>query len=344
MKTTLRKSRIAAIAGLGLSVFATPLVASADGEVNVYSYRQPFLIEPMFEAFTKETGIEVNVVFDRNGLLERLKAEGPNSPADVVLTVDIGRLNDLVDADLLQPVKTDVLTSAIPGNFHEPDGKWYSLTSRARVIYASKDRVKPGEIATYEELADEKWKGRICTRKGDHSYNIALTAAMILHHGDEGAKKWLEGLKENLARKPQGNDRAQVKAIWEGVCDLALGNSYYMGAMLSDEEQKVWAESAYIVFPNQDGQGTHMNVSGMGMTKSAPNRENAIRLMEFLVGKEAQEMYAEINYEYPVREDVSWSDLLESWGKFKVDSASLSEVASKRRDALMLVNTVGYNN
>jgi len=345
-KTMVQKSRFKSGLGLAISLisFALPGLAAAEGEVNVYSYRQPFLIEPMFKAFTEETGIEVNVVFEKKALIERLRAEGKNSPADLVLTVDIGRLNDLVENDLVQPVKTDVLTNAVAANYRDPDGKWYGLTSRARVIYASKDRVKPGEIESYEDLATDKWKGRICTRKGDHVYQIALVAAMIVHGGAEKAEEWLQAVKGNLARKPQGNDRAQVKAIKEGQCDVSLGNSYYMGAMLSDKDQKAWAESVNIVFPNQKGDGTHMNISGMALTKASPNKENAIKLMEFLVGDKAQQMYAEVNHEYPIKAGVAWSDLLASWGQFKQDTLNLVDIAGKRSEALKLVNKVGYNN
>jgi iron(III) transport system substrate-binding protein len=336
-----RVRRIAAAVGAALAFTGA---AHAAESVNVYSYRQPFLINPLFEAFTKETGIPVNVVFAQAGIVKRLQAEGANSPADLVMTVDIGRLTDLVDADLVQPVTAPVLERNIPAQFRHPKGLWYGLTMRARLIYASKERVKPGEITTYEGLADPKWKGRICTRKGDHVYQIGLLASMIAHHGVADAKKWLAGLKENLARKPQGNDRAQVKAIMEGVCDLSIGNNYYMAAMLRDEKQKAWADSAYLVFPNQNGRGTHVNISGMALAKGAPNKEAAVKLMEFLSGETAQKIYAERNDEYPVKDGVPWSDLLESWGRFKADSLALEEIAKNRKAAIRLVNEVGYNN
>jgi len=312
-------------------------------EVNVYSYRQPFLITPMFDVFTRETGIEVNVVFAKEGLVERLKREAANSPADLIFTVDIGRLNDLVQADLSQPVSTPKLTARIPAQYRHPDGLWYGLTARARLLVTSKERVQPGALTRYEQLADPEWKGRICSRSGKHVYNVALVASMIAHHGAEEAESWLRGVKENLARKPQGNDRAQVKAIKEGVCDVAVINNYYMGKMLADEEQAQWATAVDLVFPNQEDRGTHVNISGMAMTHSAPNKDNALLLMEFLAGDLAQQMYAEQNFEYPVNPNVPWSGLLKSWGKFKVDPLPLAEVANLRSDAIVLIDKVGFD-
>ncbi|MCP5420513.1 MAG: Fe(3+) ABC transporter substrate-binding protein [Gammaproteobacteria bacterium] len=317
--------------------------ASAEQEVNVYSYRQPFLIRPLFDAFTKETGIKVNVVFAEEGLVERLKREGANSPADLIFTVDIGRLSDAVEADLVQPVQSPVLTANIPAQFRDPGNLWFGLTTRARIFAVSKERVAPGEATSYEALAEPQWKGRICTRSGKHVYSVALTAAMIAHHGEAEAEKWLTGLKNNLARRPQGNDRAQVKAVKEGQCDLALINSYYVGNMMADKEQAEWVAAVNIVFPNQDSTGTHVNISGMAMTRSAPNPENAKKLMEFLSGDLAQQIYAEQNYEYPVNPQVPWSGLLKSWGEFKVDSLPLAQIAQYRTAAIKLADKVGYD-
>ncbi len=335
------------IAILGAALAALPLASLGSSalaeEVNVYSSRQPFLIQPMFDAFTEETGVEVNVVFAKKGLIERLKQEGINSPADLVLTVDIARLSAAKAAGVTQAVDSNVLNAAVPANLRDEESHWFGLTTRARIIYASKDRVPEGSVTSYEDLTKPEWKGKICTRSGSHVYNIALLASKILHDGTDNAKAWINGVKENLARKPQGNDRAQVKAIKEGECDLSLGNHYYMGAMLAKPEQKAWAESAYIVFPNQKGRGTHVNVSGVALTKAAPNKENAIKLMEFLAGEKAQKMYAELNSEYPVRPGVEWSPLLKSWGPFKIDQASLSAVAELAPKAQKLVDEVGYN-
>ena len=332
---------VTAIGALVAALVAVP--ALANGHVNVYSYRQPFLIKPMFDAFTRETGIAVNVVYSEKGLTERLKQEGANSEADLIFTVDIGRLTDAVDAGVTQPVLNETLKANIPAQYRDPDNQWFGLTTRARIIVASKERVKPGEIASYEDLADPKWKGRICTRSGKHEYMVALTAAMIAHHGEAKAEEWLRGVKANLARKPQGNDRAQVKAIMEGVCDVAVINNYYMGKMLNDEEQSAWAESVNIVFPNQASYGTHMNVSGMAMTKSAPNRENAVKLMVFLTDDLAQQMYSEQNFEYPIKQGVPWSGLLQAFGSYKADDLGLAEIANNRKAASQLADKVGYD-
>lgn len=323
---------------------ASTLPAAAEGEVNVYSLRQPFLIEPLLKAFTEKTGIKTNVVFAKEGVVERMKAEGANSPADVILTVDIGRLNDAVEAGVVQPVKSAEIEKNIPASFRDAEGRWFALTQRARLIYTSKERVKPGEITSYEQLADPKWKGRICTRSGKHDYNVALLAAMIAHHGEAKAEEWLRGLKANLAGKPKGGDRDQVKAVKEGACDVAVGNSYYYGAMLKDPEQKAWAESVNLVFPTiAGGKGTHVNVSGVALTKSAPNRAAGIKLIEFLSDSEAQAIYAEANTEYPVNPNVKWSPMLESWGRFTPDELPLSAIAELRAAAVKMVDRVGYD-
>jgi iron(III) transport system substrate-binding protein len=332
---------LATIIALIASFTAAP--AFANGKVNVYSYRQPFLIKPMFDAFTRDTGIAVNVVYGKKGLVERLSREGDNSPADLLFTADIGRLTDAVNAGVTQPVKSVELQSNIPSQYQDPGHAWFGLTTRARVIVASRERVEPGEIASYEDLADPRWKGRICTRSGKHAYMVALIAGMIAHQGEAGAEEWLRAVKSNLARKPQGNDRAQVKAIMEGVCDVAVINHYYMGKMLADEEQSAWAKSVNMIFPNQDSYGTHMNVSGVALTRSAPNKENAIKLMEFLSDDLAQQMYAEQNFEYPVKKGVPWPGLLQSFGTFKADDLGLAEVARHRKAASQLADKVGYD-
>lgn len=334
------------LTALPLAAVMTTTAAQAD-EVNIYSFRQPFLIEPLLDAFTSETGIETNVVYAKKGLIARLETEGQNSPADLILTSNTSRLMDAYHKGLTQAVGSETLTSNIPAKYRADDNHWFGLTTRARVIYASKDRVEPGEITTYEELADPKWEGRICTRSGKHSYNLSLFASMIAHHGEEYTQEWLEGLKNNLARKPQGNDRAQVKAIKEGVCDLSLGNSYYFGKMITNHaepEQIEWAQSVNIVFPNQDGRGAHMFISGVALTQHAPHRENAVRLMEFLSGPMAQYMYAQENFEFPVRPGTPRSSLLnEFMGEFKADDISLTEITSHVDEASKLVDKVGYN-
>ena len=327
---------------LGL-VLAAPFAVAATDEVNVYSYRKPQLIDPLFEAFTQQTGIRVNSVFAKKGLLQRLKSEGRNSPADLVFTTDIGRLTDIQRAGLTQSVNSPTLRAAVPANYREPQGHWFGLTARARIIVASKDRVTPGEIEDYEDLVDPLWQGRVCTRSAKHPYMAALTASMIAAHGEADARQWLDGLRNNLARRPQGNDRAQVKAIYNGLCDVAVINHYYMAKMLADPKQKSWAESVRVIFPNQSGRGTHMNVSGVALTKHAPHRDSAIVLMEFLASEQGQALYAKENGEYPVTSGVPWNALQQSWGKFRQDSLSLATIADHRARAVRLADEVGYD-
>lgn len=331
------------VGGAVLGAVAFAGTAASAQEVNVYSLRQEFLVEPLFEKFTAETGIKVNVIFAEKGLVERIKQEGANSPADILMTVDISRIQQAVDAGVTEAVSNDVLSANIPAHLRDPEGHWFALTQRGRAIYASKERVAEGAITSYEDLADPKWEGKVCTRSGTHVYNVALFASMIAHHGEEKAQEWLEGLKNNLARKPQGNDRGQVKAIKEGECDVAIGNTYYFGKMMDNEEQRPWAESVNIVFPNQDGRGMSMNISGMSLIKSAPNQENAVKLMEFLAGDVAQQIYAEVNYEYPVKPGVEWAENVKSWGTFKADELSLAEIARLSPDAIKMVDQIGYN-
>ena len=335
----------------GLVAASLPGTARADdGAVNLYSYRQAFLMKPLLDAFTAETGIAVNVVHAQKGLVEKLKAEGMNSPADVILVSDVSRLKELETANLIQPVASSVLEANIPASYRHPDNLWFGLTQRARVIYASKDRVKPGEIATYEDLAAPRFKGRVCTRSGKHDYNITLLASIIAAAGEAAATDWARGLKANLARRPQGNDRAQVKAIYHGECDVSLGNTYYMGLMMTNEknpEQKQWAASVNIIFPNQpglgDGRGAHVNISGAAVTKSAKNVDGARRLLEFLSGDGAQKIYAEQNFEYPVKPGTKMHPLVASWGTFQADTHSLSAIADNRALASRIMDRVAFD-
>jgi iron(III) transport system substrate-binding protein len=327
---------------LTVSLLALAAPAVAD-EVNVYSLRQPELIQPLLDAFTAESGIAVNVAHIDKGMVERLQNEGSRSPADVILTVDISKLAQVVDAGVTQAVDSPVLAANIPAAFRDPGNQWFGLTARARIVYAAKDRVKDGEVTTYEDLADPKWKGRICTRPGTHDYNLGLTAAMIVHDGYDATKAWAEGLKANLAKKPEGNDRSQVKSIWAGECDISLGNTYYMGEMLADPEQKDWASAVRIVYPVFKDGGTHMNVSGMAMTKAAPHKDAALKLMEFLSSDAAQKIYADTNNEFPVKPGVAQSDLVASWGPFTPDTINLMDVAKERPDALKLMEEVNFD-
>ena len=336
------------ILGLGLSLAiagaaATP--ALANGEVNVYTYRQPALINPLFEAFTAKTGIAVRAVFADNGLVERLAQEGRNSPADLLLTADAGRLVEAAGRGLAQPVSDPMILDKVPANLRDSGNLWFGLTMRARVIYASVERA-PITAITYEELADPKWKGKLCMRPGNHPYNLGLIAAMIAHKGEDATREWLKGIKANLAVKPSGNDRSQAKSVFAGECDLALANTYYMGKMLTNDkepEQKDWAKAVKIVFPASPDFGTHVNISGMLLTANAPNKDNAVKLMEFLASDEAQKLYASGNFEYPVNPAVPAAEIVQSWGSFTPDTLNVAEVAKFEPAAAKLVDEVGFN-
>ena len=325
---------------LGLMCLA-PL-ANAIDSLTVYSYRQAFLIEPILHEFTEETGIDVNVVFSKKGIAERIVREGGLSPADIVLTSDFYRLMELVDKKLIVPVSSVLLNDNIPAKYRSLDDTWYALTMRVRNIYSSKERLGKLTI-NYEDLADPKYKGRICTRSGKHPYNVSLIASMIAHHGEVDTKTWLTGLKANLARIPQGNDRGQVKAIKEGLCDIAIGNIYYLGKMLQDPKQVPWAEAVEINFPNQDNLGSHINVSGMALAKYSKNKDNALKLMEYLSGDKAQNAYAEVNMEYPVKADVEPSALVASWGDFKADSLPIYKLSEFHYAAIKMLDEVKFD-
>jgi iron(III) transport system substrate-binding protein len=319
--------------------------ARAEGVVNVYTYRQPALINPLFEAFTAKTGIEVRAVFADNGLVERLAQEGRNSPADLLMSADVGRLVEAAERGLAQPVTSPAVLDKIPANLRDTGNQWFGLTMRARVIYASAERARIDAI-TYEELADPKWKGKICMRPGNHPYNLGLIAAMIAHKGEAGARAWLEGLKANLAVKPSGNDRSQAKSVYAGECDLAIANTYYMGKMLTNEEepeQKDWAKAVRIVFPSSADFGTHVNISGVLLTQNAPNKNNAVKLMEYLASDEAQRLYADGNFEYPVNPNVSPSEIVKSWDNFTPDPLNVAEIAKLEPAAAKLVDEVQFN-
>ncbi len=340
-----RRVALTALTALGLSALVPGAVSQVQAqEVNVYSYRQTFLMEPLFEAFEQESGIKINFLYANKGLLERARAEGMLSPADVFLTSDFGRLIDAKTMGLTQPLSDADIESNLPAQYRDPDGHWFGLTRRARVIFASKDRIDPADVQTYEDLTKPEFKGQICIRSGLHNYNIGLFAAMIASQGSEATEAWLQGVKDNLARRPQGNDRAQVKAIKEGECSLAIGNTYYMGKMLNNPEQVAWAESVNMIFPNQGDRGTHVNVSGMALAKHAPNREQAVAFMRFLLSPKAQAIYASENFEYPVNPAVAPSELLKSWGDYKVEELGLADMAAQRAAASSLVEKLRFNN
>jgi iron(III) transport system substrate-binding protein len=317
--------------------------AHAGESVNVYTYREPALIAPLFDDFTSQTGIAVNVIFAKDGLEQRIRAEGDNSPADVLLTVDIARLQEAVELGVTQPVASATLDSTVPADFRDPDGHWYAVSMRARVVYASTERVAEDRI-TYEALADPKWKGRICIRSGQHIYNNALFAAFLAHHGEDKTVAWLEGLKANLAKKPSGGDRDVAKDIAAGVCDLGIGNTYYVGLMHNgDEEQQEWAKAMKVIMPTFADGGTHINISGVVLARHAPNRDNAVKLMEWLVSDQAQQHYASMNYEYPVKEGVALESTVGSWGELQPDKLPLSDIAANKKKAAEIVDRVAFD-
>jgi iron(III) transport system substrate-binding protein len=329
------------LAGLA---FLPSLALAQSGEVNVYTYREQKLIQPLFDAFTKDTGVKVNVISASSGLEQRIKTEGANSPADVLLTVDIGRLEDAVRAGITQPIKSDVIDKTVPAQYRDPEGHWAGISMRARVIYASKERVKQDAI-TYEELADPKWKGKICIRSGQHIYNNALIGAVIAKLGPAKAEEWLKGVKANLAHKPSGGDREQARDVAAGKCDLGIGNTYYWALMMNtNPAQKPWAEATKVILPTFKDGGTHVNLSGVVLPVHAPNKANAMKLIEWLVGEKAQHMYADINYEYPVRAGIEINPTIAGYGKLNADALPLAKVADQKKAAADLVDKVGFDN
>lgn len=346
MTQSLRSLSRVAVAAVALAVPAVLAAADADAaEVNLYSARKEELIRPLLDAFTKDTGIQVNVLTaGADQLVERIKAEGDNSPADVLMTVDAGRLYRAKQEGILQPIESDVLEKAIPAHLQDKDNEWFGLSQRARVVFYSKDRVKPEELSTYQDLASDTWKGRICIRSSDNIYNQSLLAAMIARDGEEKARAWAEGMVANMARKPQGGDRDQIKAVVAGECDIAISNTYYVVGMLqsSDEGDVKAAQSVAPFFPNQDSTGTHVNVSGAGVVKSAPHKEEAVKLIEWLASEKAQEMYAEVNGEYPAVEGVAWSDVLKGWGEFKMDDLPMDNLGEYNAAAVKVFDQAGW--
>ena len=332
------------LAVVGFAVFGH--VASHASELNIYSHRQAFLITPFLDAFTSETGIKTNVVFASKGLAQRLAAEGASSPADLVLTVDIARLSVYAEKGLFAPVQSDILNRVIPAHLRSKDGTWFGLSKRSRIVGVSKDRIADGAITRIEDLADPKWRGKICSRPGSHVYNRALVASMIAAHGEVKAEEWARNLVANFARRPQGNDRAQVKAIFEGQCDIAILNHYYYGKLLNSDDaaHRQWADSINVIFPNQqdNDRGAHVNISGGGIAVHSKNKADAQRLLEFLVSEKAQNLYAKINYEYPVDERLELPEDLKLWGTFKEDQTPVSEIARLSVTAQKIIDRVGW--
>ncbi|WBX72552.1 Fe(3+) ABC transporter substrate-binding protein [Tenacibaculum pacificus] len=308
-------------------------------EVNVYTHRHYKADQELFAQFEKETGVKVNVVNAKaDELMQKMTIEGAQSPADVLITVDAGRLVRAKKKGLLQSATSDILNKTIPAHLKDADNNWFSLTKRARVIVYNPEKVKEEELSTYEALTDEKWKNRILIRSSANIYNQSLLASIIANNGEEKAAEWTKGIVANMARSPKGNDRDQVKAVVAGEGDIAIVNTYYIGKLLNSknpEEVKV-ANGVKIFFPNQNTNGTHINVSGAGVAKYAPNKANAIKFIEFLVSKKSQEVFAKANYEYPVNKEVVASDLLKSWGTFKEDTLSLTKLGENNKKAVLV--------
>ncbi|MEO9299054.1 extracellular solute-binding protein [Devosia alba] len=340
------------IARLSVALLTTACLAGAaapafaqSGEVNIYSYREQSLLQPLLDRFSAETGIKANVLYAGDGLLERVEAEGELSPADVVVTVDIGNLVGAQERGLTQKITTPMLDERVPAEFRAEDDSWTALSLRARVFYVSKDRVDATALS-YDDITKPEWKGRLCTRPGDHAYNIGLIAQRIAANGLEETRTWLAGVRDNLAYPPAGSDREGVKNILAGTCDLSITNTYYMGAMLNNDaepEQKQWAAAARIIYPDADGDGTQVNVAGGFIAKHAPNAENANALIGFLLSDEAQQIYADTNYEFPVVPSVAPAELTQSWGKLNPAKTPLTEIAAHRDEAAALVDELKFN-
>ncbi|MDO8288887.1 MAG: extracellular solute-binding protein [Parvibaculum sp.] len=335
------RSRFSVVLIVG-GLFAAP--AYAADEINIYTTREPGLIEPLIAAYKDKTGVEVKTIFMKDGLSERVLAEGKNSPADILMAVDFGALVDMREKGVTQAVASPAIEAAVPKNLRDDAGNWFGLSMRARILYAAKDEAI--ESFTYEALADEKYKGKVCIRSGQHPYNTALVAAYIAHHGEAKTENWLRGVKANLARTPAGGDRDVARDILGGICDIGIGNSYYVGLMRSGKgkpEQKAWGEAINTVLPTFEGGGTHVNISGAAIAKHAPNKDAAVKFLEFLVSDEGQLLYAQENYEYPVKVGAHTSPLIEALGKLTVDPLTLDEIATHRKQASELIDKVGFD-
>jgi len=335
--------RIPAIAALAVLVPAAG--SAAEGEVNVYSARHYDTDQALYDDFTAATGIEVNLIEgEADQLIERIKAEGQNSPADVLITVDAGRLWRAEEAGVLGPVDSDVLDAKVPEHLRHPEGLWFGLSQRLRGIVYAKDRVDPAEITSYEILADPAWQGRVCIRSSTNVYNQSLVGAMIEAHGVEETETWAQGLVDNLAREPQGGDTDQILAVAAGECDVAVVNHYYLVRLMKSDEadESAVAEKVDIVFPDQDGRGAHANISGAGLVATSPNKDNAVAFLEYLTTDQAQEYFALGNYEFPVVEGVKTDPVLEQWGDIKTDQINASSYGEHNADAVMLMDRAGW--
>lgn len=330
----------------GLIVAGAAIVAgpAAAEEVNLYSSRHYDTDRALYDRFSEETGVEVNLIEgDADELIERIKAEGTNSPADVLITVDAGRLHRAVEAGLLSPVDSTVLEERVPDNLQHPENLWFGLSERIRAIVYAEDRVEPGEISSYEDLADPVWEDRVCIRSSSNIYNQSLLASMIASEGAEAAEAWAKGIVANMARPPQGGDTDQIKAVAAGECDVAIVNHYYLVRLLEgDEADQEVAARVGILFPNQDGRGAHANISGAGVLGTAPNRDQAIRFLEYLTTPEAQTIFTEGNHEYPVVEGVAPDPVLAAWGDFATDTVNAASYGENNAEAVRIMDRAGW--
>tara|TARA_A100001234_G_C12612214_1_gene380017 strand:- start:5 stop:1015 length:1011 start_codon:yes stop_codon:yes gene_type:complete len=314
-------------------------------DINIYTHRHYDSDKILFKKFTDMSGIKVNVIKgSADQLIQRLQSEGKNSPADILLTVDAGRLVRAKDMGLLEPVSSKILTKNIPEMMRDSENHWFGLSVRARVIAYAKDRIKENELSTYEDLADPKWRGKIVVRSSNNIYNQSLLASLINENGSKNALKWAKSVRKNMARKPRGNDRDQARAVASGVADLAIINTYYLGLLAnsSDKADREVAEKLNIFFPNQNGRGTHINVSGVAVTKSSKNKKEAIRFIEFLTQEDNQRIFSEANYEYPLDYNNSKSKIHLKWGRFKADSIDLSILGKNNAEAVKIFDLAGW--
>jgi iron(III) transport system substrate-binding protein len=337
-------ARIFALLASVSAVAAVVVPAHAEGEVNIYSSRHYDTDERLYSDFTEATGITINLIEGKEDeLIERMKAEGANSPADVFITADAGRLWRADQAGLLSPVDSKGLSERIPESLRHPDGHWFGISKRARVIFYNKDQVKEPP-QTYAALADPKYKGLLCARSGSNIYMLSLLGAYIAHNGDEAAKVWAQGLKDNLARDPQGGDTDQLKGLVSGECGIAIANTYYFARGVAGQVDGLTEgiDKIGIVFPDQDGNGAHVNVSGAGVAVHAPHRENAVKLLEYFTSDQAQAYFANGNNEYPVVPSVAASSVVEGLGSFKADTLNLSKLGENQTRAQEIYNEVGF--
>ncbi|HEY3487993.1 MAG TPA: Fe(3+) ABC transporter substrate-binding protein [Gammaproteobacteria bacterium] len=331
------------LTGLLLALLATACTKTPD-ELNIYSYREENLIKPLLDQFSAQTGIKVNLLTgSAEGLFERLQAEGENTPADLLITVDAGRLYQAKTAGLLQAADSAVLAAAIPQHLRDPDNQWFGLSYRARVIMYNKTAARP--LGRYEDLVNPEWQGRLCMRSSSSIYNQSLLASIIAVQGETTAESWAKGIVANMARAPQGNDRSQILSVAIGECDVTLANTYYLANLLAsaDPMERATVENIGVIFPNQSDRGTHINVSGAGITKHAKHPEYALQLLEFMVSDTAQQWYAETNHEYPVKRGIPVSEIVKAWGfPFKTDTLNLSLLGEYNATAVQIFDRAGW--